>query len=232
MFGHMKFRKPELIPLIFIICATALLVSLGVWQLKRLAWKEALIAQVEMAGQAVPLTSLPQDNFKDAEFRRITLSGQFLHDKEIHKTSKYRGQQVGYHVLTPLKTEGSTILVNRGWVPAAKKEAEERPETVAVQNASVSGLLLAPQRKNPFLPDNDLKNNVWLYDDMQQMQGFTGEALYPLMLVAVGDTKSDRLPVPSDGVIKLRNDHLGYAVSWFGLALIGLIMFGVYYRKV
>ncbi|MGE3713998.1 MAG: SURF1 family protein [Alphaproteobacteria bacterium] len=236
----MKFHKPELIPLLFILCATLVLSGLGLWQLQRLQWKQQMIAQVEKMQATEPLEALPDAQAQSLEFSTVRLRGRFLHDKEIHKTSKYHGNKVGYHILTPLETydhgtaesqEPVVVLVNRGWVPAELKEREKRPDTVAEENVIAVGLLVNPQRKNIFLPDNDVKNNVWLYDDMAQMSEFSGETLFPMMVVATGNQKIDHYPIPSDGVIKLRNDHLGYAITWFTLAIIGLIMFAFYYRK-
>lgn len=233
----MAFRKPELIPLLFIICATSLLGGLGVWQLQRLQWKEGLIAQVEKAQNLRPLDWPPQQNIADAEYRSITLSGRFLHDKELHKIGKYHDNQAGYHILTPFqpymhlisKDDQITILVNRGWVPASMKERDKRPETVREDNGIVTGILVSFQKKNPFLPSNDVKHNVWLYDDLAQMSEVTGETLYPMVIVATGPQQADQYPVPSDGKISFRNDHLGYAITWFSLMMIGLIMFGFYH---
>lgn len=233
----MAFRKPEPIPVIFIIGATLLLGGLGVWQLKRLAWKETVIAQVEQVQELPALRQIPPPaNMAKAEYRRITLAGRFLHEKELHKASKYHGNQAGYHILTPfrpsLRAPGKevTILVNRGWVPASMKERDKRPDTVAKTDAMVSGLLVLPQKKNPFLPANDAAKNVWLYDDLAEMEKATGLTLYPMQIVTTGNTDIETYPIPSDGKINLRNDHLGYATTWFALMVIGLVMFALYYR--
>ncbi|NBP73229.1 MAG: SURF1 family protein [Alphaproteobacteria bacterium] len=104
------------------IPALMLLVGLGVWQLQRLEWKEAIIAERAERRAAAPiaLAEVADENWKDLEHRRVTLRGRFLHDREMLVWNKVRHGQTGFDLITPLRLEnGGTVLVQRGWVPRA-----------------------------------------------------------------------------------------------------------------
>ena len=217
----MTFRKPEWIPLIFIICSTVLLGGLGMWQLERLVWKNTLIAGIEKA-QAEPVLH----TLTDEPYRRVELSGQWRLDKTIHVVGKPQFVEGnGYFLLTPLVLpDGKTILVNRGWAPREWKEN-------AAKKATVRGIVRPLREKRLFSPANFPDKNIWFYEDINAMAQASGLALEPAVIEAIGERKSDTYPYPSDGKINLRNDHFGYAITWFSLAFIGIIMFGAYHRK-
>lgn len=231
-FKTMCFRKPELIPLLFLFGTVTLTSGLGIWQVQRLQWKNALIARIEAAQAQPPLTQLPA-SAEDLEFRRIALQGRFLFDKELHLGAKYHEKQVGYHLLTPFAPTGhkdATLLVDRGWVPADKKEPGKRPKSVIQKSTQVIAVLLTPEKKRLFSPDNAPDRNLWFYEDIPVMEQATGLPLYPLVAVEVGQAEKDVLPIPGEGRFILRNDHLSYAITWFSLSLIALVMFVLYHR--
>ena len=220
----MRFRKPELIPVLFILCATALLSALGAWQLVRLGWKETLINTVSAAQSMPQLEKLPE-SLDGLAYRSAVVRGTFANDKALRLVGRKKDMRAGFFVLTPLVLEdGRAILVNRGY-------AEEGHENPAAGRQEIHGVLRPPREKRPFTPDNDVQKNLWFYEDMAAISATTGLTLLPLVVEATGKGKKNLQPIPSDGKITLRNDHLGYAVTWFSLALIGLIMFGFYYRE-
>jgi surfeit locus 1 family protein len=131
----------------------------------------------------------------------------------------------GFFQLTPLKLDnGKIILVNRGWAPNGWKDN-------AFENGQVNGVIRPPRSKRLFSPENAIDRNIWFYEDINAMSQKTGLALEPAVIEAIGQRKSNTYPYPSDGKINLRNDHFGYAITWFSLAFIGLFMFGAYHRK-
>lgn len=225
----MRFRKPELFPLVFMIGAVLLLTSLGVWQVERLQWKKTLIAQVEQVQHAPALGTLPQA-LDGLDYHNVALTGTFLYDKAMHMIGVPHSQLPqdngpGFLVLTPFRLEddGRIILVNRGFAPLNK---EARPEGVQ----TVTGILRPTRGKRLFSPSNQPQKNVWFYEDVPAMAQYTGLQLTPLMVEATGKAQKGVWPIPSDGSISLRNDHLGYVITWFSLAIIALVMFGIYYR--
>lgn len=224
-FLQQNFRKPQFIPLLFIIAATVTLVSLGVWQLERLGWKNRIVADVEHAQSLPPLDRLP-DDLSGLEYRKVALTGQFKYDKALHMIGRQHGNFPGYFIVTPfeLKDDGRIILVNRGFAPPGKESRPESPQTV-------EGVIRPPREKRFFAPENIPQKNVWFYENIPAMSQATGLDLSPLIVEVVGKEEKGVYPVPSDGRIYLRNDHLGYAITWFSTALIGIIMFAFYHRK-
>lgn len=221
----MQFRKPELIPLLFIIGAVVVLMGLGIWQVERLQWKNAMIARIE-AAQALPaLGTLPQD-VDGLDYRNVALTGTFIHDKSLHLAGHPEGEGMGFYLVTPFKLEddGRIILINRGFSPLDKESKPSGMQTVP-------GIIRPPRHKRYFSPGNRADKNVWFYEDIPAMSQATGLMLTPIVVEATGAREKGVYPLPSDGKIALRNDHLNYAITWFSLAIIGLVMFGVYYKK-
>lgn len=211
--------------------------ALGVWQLQRLAWKESLITQIDnrihMPAVTVPtLSEWPSLNNENAEYRHVTASGKYLFDKQtlVQAISDLGG---GYWVLTPLELEdGSTILVNRGFVlPAWRKNAHL--ETASTGPVSVTGLLRMGERGDAFLRENDPAADRWYTRDLAsiaQKRGLEKVAPYSIDADAAssGNHRDATLaPVGGLTVVKFSNSHLTYAITWFALAamvLVGVII--------
>ena len=221
----LKFRRPEIIPSVFVLASFVMLSTLGVWQLQRLAWKNNVMAQTEQAKALPALGNLPQD-LDGLTYRHVLLTGSFLHEHTIHLIGRQQGMDVGYYIVTPLVLEddGRVILVNRGFSPLGK---ESRPEGVV----NVPGMLRPLRQHRYFAPENNPAKNVWSYEDLDAIGSAIGKKPLPLVVEATGKHEKDVFPVPNDGEVVFRNDHLGYAVTWFGLAIASVVMFGAYYRK-
>lgn len=113
-------------PCVFTCAAAAVLVSLGVWQLHRLAWKEGLIPEIETRANGAPqplppVAEWPKLRPEDCEYRHVAAEGTFENGKEalvFRASGGAAGKQPGYLVLTPLRlTSGGYVIVNRGFVP-------------------------------------------------------------------------------------------------------------------
>ena len=221
----MHFRKPETIPLLFIIAAVAVLMSLGFWQVERLQWKNVVLAETEQAQAQPALGTLPQD-VSHVDFRNVALPGTFIYDKTLHMIAAPHGSVTGFFMVTPFRLEddGRIILVNRGFSPEGK---ESRPEGVQ----TVTGVIRPPREKRYFSPQNRADKNVWLYEDISAMSQAIGLSLTPVVVEAVGAMEPGVYPIPSDGKIRLRNDHLQYAITWFSIAVIAVVMFSGFYRQ-
>lgn len=226
----MRLRKPETIPLLFIITATLLLTSLGIWQVQRLQWKNEQAAQVKLAQEKPALGYLPQEidmlqNPGDLDYRNVVLTGRFVYNRTLHRIGHIQDEGMGFFLLTPLVLEddGRIVLVNRGFSP---KDKESRPKGVQ----TVRGIIRPLREKRLFSPENKPQNNLWFYEDIPAMGKATQLPLLPVMVEATGKREFEVYPVPHDGTIVLRNDHLNYAITWFSLAIIGLVMFIIYHR--
>ena len=224
---------------VFAFGALSVLIILGSWQVKRLIWKEALIANVETKVQATPvpfkqvesqITGNTKKDRQELEYQPVTLRGTLSHDKEMFYFATLDGD-AGFHVYTPLTLSGSgkTVIINRGFVPTEQKLGADRPNSQAAGEIAVTGLVRFPDQEKPnrFLPDNDLKANIFFWrsmDDMTQMAGLDAEKTAPIF-VYENKLDNNRLPIGGVTIIKFPNNHLGYAVTWYGLAL---TLIGVY----
>lgn len=227
------FHKPRPLPLLLSVGAMLLLFGLGIWQLQRLAWKEALIARIEEANQSAPLERLPDDAdaLQARRFYTVRLRGEYLPDIEFHLAARYFRSELGYSILTPFRLkDGRIVLVSRGWVPARLKEPETRSGTPAGPRTILAQIRTSNER-NPFTPENQPEQNVWFGRDARAMGQSAGLDVLPITLDRIGEQHPEQFPVPSDGKIKLRNDHLGYAITWFGIGLAVCIIFLIYHRK-
>lgn len=176
--------------------------------------------------QAMPtLASLPQE-INDLTYRKVMLTGKFLYDHTFHLIGRQQGMDMGFYMLTPLELDddGRIILVNRGFSPLGK---ESKPEGLV----TVEGLLRPVREKRYFVPENMPEKNVWTHEDLNKIGELLGKKPLPLIVEAIGKEEKDVFPIPNDGAVIFRNDHLGYALTWYALALVSIVMFGTYYRK-
>lgn len=227
--------RPTLWSTIFTLPALVVLLALGTWQLDRLAWKEGVTERLESRLSAKPIM-LPTERFdpEQFEFRRVRVAGQFLHDSEFFLLNRVRDGVVGIHVVTPLRRleDASHILIDRGWVPLDRRDPTSR------RDAQVAGVvtLNAVVRRNPsrgwFVPENRPADNEWYFMDPAAMAAAAGVAVPgEFFLAAVEHTSPDDYPVARGAQIAIRNDHLGYAITWYALAAVLLAVYVVHGRK-
>ena len=224
-------NRPTVFEWVVITLAVLTLLGLGSWQLKRLEWKETLIADISLANETSPLEGWPQDA-AELGWRRVQLSGHFLHKDEFHLAARYHRGQVGYHILTPFQLEdGPVVLLNRGWVPPERKEASARLEGQIDGPQSLLVQIRTDDDRNPFTPDAVPASNIWFWRDIESMRKFSGLPLEPVTADVLTMEVPGGYPIASDGVVKLRNDHLGYAITWLALAFCAALMFGLFQLK-
>lgn len=222
--------------------ALAILLSLGTWQVNRLFWKEALLAQIEERRTAAPsdLAAIEQMLAAGAEidYRHAQASGIFLHDKERHFLATFQGQS-GFYVYTPLVlSDGRFLFVNRGFVPYDRKAPETRPQSQPAGKQSVTGLARARLTEKPsvLVPENDEAANIFYWKDIDRMAASTGlEAgqVLPFFLDADATPNAGGLPIGGVTQIDLPNSHLQYAITWYGLAfaLVAVTLAGLFRRR-
>lgn len=222
---------------VFVAAAFAVLVGLGTWQMQRLAWKEGLIAKIEARtqGEPIPLNAALKQwqETGEVEYLRVRLSGSFLHRYERHLFSVLKGES-GWHVITPLQTpDGHIVMADRGFVPMHLKAPEMRSSGQVEGMQSLVGLARAPGVKTYFTPDNNVKANEWYWRDLSSMAAGVPESSSDRQLVPFF-IELEQSPVPGGwpkgGVtrVELPNKHLQYAGTWFGLAGVLLVVYGVF----
>ena len=188
---------------------------LGVWQVQRLRWKLDLIDRVETR-LAQPAVSIPATmDPEQFEYRRVRVRGTFLHDREtLVEALTERG--AGHWVMTPLQTERGTILINRGFVP--KGQAAARP----AQKVQVEGLVRLSEPKGRFLRANRPAEDRWYSRDVGAIAKARGLAHVAPYFIDAGPTPAGELPVGGLTVVRFRNSHLLYALTWFALAALSI----------
>lgn len=215
---------------IAVLVALAVLLSLGTWQVRRLAWKEDLIARVEARVGAEPLplpaaAAWPSLTPDAIEYQPVTLSGQFDHTREVHvfislsepKGGPLKGQ--GYFVLTPLRlASGAHVFVNRGFVPLDRKDPASRPETLVTGDQTVTGLMRPAEAETVLSPAPNLAKNVWFVRDPAAMAAAVGLDPATVAPFTVDQRAGAALPQGGETVVRFTNNHLGYAITWYGLA--------------
>ncbi len=225
-----------LVPSFLALPVLALLLALGIWQLQRLAWKSALLADLAAAQAAPPV---PAD--RPVAYAHITATGRFRHDLEALLGVEVRGPVLGARLITPLERDGAPpLLVERGWVPA-DRAGVLRPEG----SVTVTGYARPAERAVLFAArDSPAERRFYTFDP-----GAIGAALgltpapFGLTVVAPGPARAEgglgsapaphrgAVPDPQRGFPAPRNPHLGYAITWLGLAAAWVVIFALWARR-
>jgi surfeit locus 1 family protein len=225
--------------LIATILGVTLLVGLGVWQLQRLQWKEGLIAERDSRLAAAPVTldqALQEfDADGPVEFLKVEVTGTFQNDAELFLLTT-EGGTPGFEVVTPLMSrDGIVILTDRGFVPEPLKDPAKRPESRPSVEVTVTGIVRRHVgSRGPFTPDNDPQANIWYWWDIPAMLAFAHigpdarVAPFALHLLPGG---GKGLPRPVSVDMGLTNNHLQYALTWFALAALLVVMSGLLIRQ-
>ena len=205
--------------LIFGLAGLGVVVSLGVWQVQRLAWKQALLAEIESRISADPI-ALPQQVSEDADkYLPVTISGQ-MEPGEIHVLVSVKHVGAGYRIIQSFSTENRAILVDRGFVPTSAKQTVRRNGPM-----EITGNLHWPDEIDSFTPEPDVDSNIWFARDIPKLAAALGAA--PVLLIARSETDPKITPLPVD-TAGIPNDHLQYAITWFSLALVWAAMIGYF----
>ncbi|WP_244490762.1 SURF1 family protein [Aureimonas frigidaquae] len=219
--------------------ALAVLIGLGAWQVERLYWKEGLIAHIDarIHGPAATIDEIvaAEAQTGDIDYRPVTLTGRFIHDAERTFLSTRQGT-AGWNVFTPLVVEGGryAVFVNRGFVPYALKDPQSRAAGQVEGQVAVTGLARNAEHNKPggfFLPDNDPQQDVFFWRSIPDMAvGLDlpeGAQLLDFTIDAGEGAAPGGYPVGGQTVVTMPNNHLEYAITWFGIAAALAVMLAV-----
>ncbi|WP_338503039.1 SURF1 family protein [Sphingomonas kaistensis] len=201
-----------------------LFAGLGVWQVERLRWKTDLIARVDarLAAEPVPLARGETFVGTDAEYLKVRVTGRFDHGKEtLVDALTERGK--GYWVLTPLRTAERTLLVNRGFVPSDRAKPATRAVGQIAGEVTVTGLIRLTEPGGRFLRANRPGADLWYSRDVAAIARARGFGrVEPFFLDADASPNPGGLPIGGLTVVRFRNSHLVYALTWFALSALSL----------
>ncbi|THV07631.1 mitochondrial protein required for respiration [Dendrothele bispora CBS 962.96] len=212
--------------------------GLGTWQLYRLKWKINLIDELEEKLQLQPL-SLPRrinlDVIPEFVFRKVIIRGKWDHEHTMLLTPRVREGVHGVHVVTPLKREnGTTVLVDRGFV--SNEFVQDTKFQKDEGEVEVLGMLRTSQKRNSFTPDNLPEENKWFWTDVESMAEYAGGEnanVQPVFVEQIfeghaGDAAlcvEKGIPIGRPATVDLRNAHLSYVITWYGLSALTSFMF-------
>ncbi len=227
-------KRSFLVPTIFTIFTFVLLVGLGSWQVARMQQKNALAAKIEKAMNAAPV-SLAGINLKKPQtpYQRVKLNGRFMHEQEVHL---FTGPRVpkgkpGYNILTPFeRSEGGYILVDRGWTPADVKAPQLRLDSIIWGPVSIEGIVMPKETPGYFTPRNQPEKNLWFWLDTPAISEFTGFKLPTTYVRQISKNPFESI-IAGEAKIVVRNDHLGYAITWYVLAIASLVIYVLLRRQ-
>ncbi|GFE65300.1 SURF1 family protein [Litoreibacter roseus] len=209
--------KRMIIPLLFGLGGIAILVSLGLWQIQRLAGKEAMLADIDARIVGDP-TELPATADPERErYLPVAATGTITSD-EVHVLVSVKRRGAGYRVISAFETDGRRVLLDRGFIPTDQKDAS-RP---AVE-AEIMGNLHWPDEIDSYTPEPDTTRDIWFARDVPALA--TALEAEPLLIVLreTSEMNSPVSPLPVD-TSTIPNDHLQYAITWFSLAALWMGM--------
>ena len=214
-----------ILPLGFGIIGIVILVSLGNWQMRRLAWKEDILAQIDARIAAAPVAVPSRIDPEVDRFLSVTAEG-LISNQELHVLASSKATGAIYRVISAFEmNDGRRVLLDRGWIKPDQKDTP-RDEVIA----GIEGNLHWPDEIDSYTPENDLAANIWFARDVDAMADALNAA--PILIAARKTSETNPtvtpLPVNSAGI---PNDHLNYAVTWYGLALVWLVMTLYYLRR-
>ena len=221
----------------------AVLIALGTWQLERKAWKEALIATLSER-LATPASTLPAPatwpalKRGDAEYRPVAFTATFDDSKEAlvyAAASAFRPDVSGpgYWVFAPARlADGGVVMVNRGFVPQDRANPATRPGGHLTGPIAITGTLRWPDARSWFSPADDPAHNLWFLRDPAAIAAAKGlKDVAPFYVEQEAPVPPGGLPQPGKLEVRLRNEHLQYVVTWYGLALVLAVVFAVWALK-
>jgi len=216
------------------LVGTAILVALGSWQVERMQWKQVMLDRIDARIHAKPIDlAALRARFAetgDVDYTPVTVTGRFLHEGERYMLTTFKGQP-GWNVFTPLLTDANAVVfVNRGYVPYEMRDPAKRAGGQSADIVSVTGLARDAPRETPgyFVPDNEPGNDTFFWRDIDEMAGgltlAAGVTVLPFFVDAGPGEAPAGGPVGGTTVIDIPNNHLQYAITWYGLALVLAVM--------
>jgi len=211
------------VPVLIGVVGCAILIALGTWQLRRLEWKEAILAEIDARIAAAPVALPAEVDPETDRYLPVTVTG-VLGGQELHVLTSVKDVGPGYRVISALTSGDRRVMVDLGFVPEAAKDASRMAEGV-----TVTGNLHWPQETDRWTPAPDAGRAIWFARDVAAMAEALGTE--PVLVIAreVSGSVSGAelgvtvLPIDSAGI---PNDHLNYAITWFSLAAVWAVMAG------
>lgn len=221
---------------LFMLTIPAAAFALGVWQVKRKAWKEELLEHMHRRIHRNPIPlPLTMEEIDKLDYCPVTLTGTFDHSKELYLGPRtqinvenhqgggggiFSSTKSGYNIITPFKPNDRDyyILINRGWVPSDRKNPAHRTEAQITGEITLNGIIRLPEKREPFMLKNNPERNQWVYRDVDKMAEVAGTA--PIFIDAAEDSWIPGGPIGGQTNLSIRNEHMQYIITWFSLCAV------------
>ncbi len=211
------------LPAISTAVMLVILIALGSWQLQRREWKAGILAQIDAAERlpAIPMPETP------TAFQKVRLEGTLRTDLQASYAFELRDGRPGTHLIVPLERTGQkAILVDLGFLPDAA------PHPYPVENHAVEGFIRPAEQAGSFAGKDDPAHRHFYTLDPAVIGAALGETnVAPYTLIALAPAVAGQMPDPAHAFPRPPNDHLNYALTWFGFAVTLSIVFLLYARK-
>jgi surfeit locus 1 family protein len=234
------FSRRWWIATLLVIAAVGVMIRLGIWQLDRLEQRRAFNAQVESArvGAVLDLNREKPPDIDQLEWRAVQFAGEYDFANQVAIRNQYHAGQYGYHLMTPLLSQGTAVLVDRGWIPAdgnstsADWHKYDEPGEVKVE-----GQIRLGQGKPALggiadaLPADGTKLPVWNNADIEQIARQLPYPVLPVYIQQNADPPIEAAIIPFQPELELGRSHFGYALQWFTFATILILGYPFFIRK-
>lgn len=222
-----KMTRRMIFPIILGVTGIAILLSLGTWQVKRMNWKNTILAQIEaqIIADPVALPAKPNPEFDNRLSVRVKALIGF---DEAHVLYSTKRSGPGFLVITPAltKPDGRRVLIDMGYIPEAQKSTVRKPQEV-----TIIGNILWPNEVDSYTPDPNMSKNIWFARDADKLAHHFGTESFLIVArtIEVGDYGTTPQPIG----LNIPNDHFEYAITWFSLALVwfGMTLYLLYRIK-
>jgi cytochrome oxidase assembly protein ShyY1 len=234
-------------PVLFVLAALVTFIALGTWQVERKAWKEALIETLDRRLSAAPTPGPPRELWArldkaDDEFRRVRFSAAFVPDTEalVYTSGSAWRSDVsgpGYWVFALGRlANGDFVAINRGFVAEDHRDPSTRAARDLVGSIDLVGVMRWPEPRGFFVPRDDPGRNLWFVRDHLAIANAKGwqerwGAVAPFFIELEAPEPPSGWPHPGALKVSIRNEHLQYAITWYGLAGVLIIMFAFWLRN-
>ena len=209
---------------ILLLFFVGVFITLGVWQLQRLEWKNTILAQID-AQEAIDPKRVAIDFNRSDNYQRGFITGRFLNKSAIKLSPRTNDKgEVGYHILYPFQVNGGpVVLVNIGWF-----QGETYP-VMSGDQMKIVGYMRLPTAQGGFTPDNRPDNGLWYRADVSQIEKFYSiKNIHPMVFYQMTGVDAQGF----HGIPRPRNKHMQYAIFWFSSAFVLTLLSGwAYYRR-
>ena len=194
---------------------------MGTWQVYRLYIKNNLISDLE---NNLKTSSINFNVDIDKEYTKVLFKKKDLNTK-IFLYHLNKGE-IGFKVIVPYEINSSLlVLVDKGWI---RKDKISLIKNTLFNDDIIEGYTKKIREKNLFTPNNNIKEDFLYSVEIDNLKKSLNKNIYPLLIIQTSKTNKDI--IPNDYEVRLPNNHLQYAITWYGLALFTIIFF-LYYRK-